>query len=216
MNGAPHASRSTATLVLQLLLWAWLIGLSVAIVIGFRVTGDLAGRQQLDTTQAQVQQLDARVAELADVVQALQTRPEPATVAALQGTRQSLDARLAQIEQTLSGLATIDALAAVRTELDQLKARQAAVRPTAPVQPRAARPAAAVAKEDPIPFQVLGVELRAGQRSLSVAPTGAGWSPTQIQVVLPGETVGQWRLDAIDGKTAVFRLGEQTRRLAIP
>ncbi|MEQ7770791.1 hypothetical protein ABQZ08_21325, partial [Xanthomonas hortorum pv. hederae] len=39
---------------------------------------------------------------------------------------------------------------------------------------------------------------------------------SQIQVVLPGEAVGQWRLEEIDRNTAVFRAGEQTRRLAIP
>lgn len=215
MTGAPHASRSTATLVLQLLLWAWLIALSVATVISFRVAGDLAGRQQLDAAQAQVQQLEGRVAELTEAVEALQARPEAATAAGLQGIRQNLDARLGQIEQALSERATTDALTAVRSEFDQFKARLAA-RPSAPPQLRSARPPAAATKEEPVPFQVLGVELRAGRPSLSVAPAGAGGSPAQIQVVLPGETVGQWRLDAIDGKTALFRLGEQTRRLAIP
>lgn len=215
MTGAPHASRSTATLVLQLLLWAWLIALSVATVISFRVAGDLAGRQQLDAAQARVQQLETRVAELAEAVEALQAKPEAVTAAGLQEIRQSLDARLGQIEQTLSELPTTDALTAMRSELDQLKARQVA-RQAAPAQLHALRRVAAVAKEEPVPFQVLGVELRAGQPSLSVAPAGAGWSPAQIQVVLPGETVGQWRLDAIADKTAVFRLGEQTRRLAIP
>ncbi|VFR57171.1 Methyl-accepting chemotaxis protein [plant metagenome] len=215
MTGVPHASRSTATLVLQLLLWAWLIALSVATVISFRVAGDLAGRQQLDAAQAQVKQLDTRVAELAEAIEALQAMPEAATAAALHGIRQSLDARLGQIEQALSERATTDALTAVRSELDLVKARQAA-RSSATAQLRSTRPAAADAQEEPIPFQVIGAELRAGQRSLSVAPAGVGWSPAQIQVVLPGETVGQWRLDAIDGKTAVFRLGEQTRRLAIP
>lgn len=215
MTGVPHASRSTATLMLQLLLWAWLIALSVAIVVSFRVAGDLARRQNLDAAQAQVQQLDTRVAELAEAVEALQARPEAVTVAALQGIRQNLDARLGQIEQALSERATTDALTAVRSELDQVRARQAA-RPSATAQLRPTSAAAAAAQEEPIPFQVIGAELRAGQRSLSVAPAGVGWSPAQIQVVLPGEAVGQWRLDAIDGKSAVFRLGEQTRRLAIP
>lgn len=216
MSGAPHASRSTAALVLQLLMWAWLIALSAATVIGFRVAGDLAGRQQLNAIQSQVQQLDTRVAELSDAVKALQAKPDGATTAALQGARQSLDGRLAQVEQALSERATTDALAAVRNELDQLKARQAATRTTTPAPPRKARPAVAAAKENPMPFRVLGVELRGGQRSLSVAPAGAGGSPAQIQVVLPGEAVGQWQLLAIDGKTAVFRFGEQTRRLEIP
>jgi len=70
-----------------------------------------------------------------------------------------------------------------------------------------------------MPFRVLGVELRAGQRSVSVAPVAASSQPPssdQIQPVMVGESVGAWRLQAIDGQTAVFRSGEQTRRLPIP
>ena len=41
-------------------------------------------------------------------------------------------------------------------------------------------------------------------------------SPDQVQVLLPGDAVGSWRLQAIDGNAAVFQAGEQTRRVAIP
>jgi hypothetical protein len=34
--------------------------------------------------------------------------------------------------------------------------------------------------------------------------------------MLPGDAFGSWRLQAIDGNTAVFQAGEQTRRVAIP
>ena len=44
------------------------------------------------------------------------------------------------------------------------------------------------------------------------APLSAG----QIQVLLPGEHAGRWQLQTIDGNTAVFQAGDQTRRLAIP
>ncbi|MGE7089824.1 ABC transporter permease subunit, partial [Achromobacter xylosoxidans] len=35
-------------------------------------------------------------------------------------------------------------------------------------------------------------------------------------VLLPGDAVGPWRLQAIEGNTAVFQAGNQTRRVAIP
>jgi hypothetical protein len=64
-------------------------------------------------------------------------------------------------------------------------------------------------------FRVIGAELRGGLRTVLVAPSGSS-SADQLQPVLPGESVGPWRLEAIEGQTAVFRSGEQTRRLAIP
>ena len=35
-------------------------------------------------------------------------------------------------------------------------------------------------------------------------------------MLLPGDAVGPWRLQAIEGNTAVFQAGNQTRRVAIP
>ncbi|EPB9484127.1 hypothetical protein ACRZHM_000657 [Citrobacter braakii] len=67
-----------------------------------------------------------------------------------------------------------------------------------------------------MPFRVIGSELRAGQRTVSVAPAGGALSASQIQVLLPGESIGHWRLQDIDRNTAVFRAGEQIRRVAIP
>ncbi|HCE7161996.1 hypothetical protein ACSERQ_11090, partial [Pseudomonas aeruginosa] len=84
-------------------------------------------------------------------------------------------------------------------------------------QPRASRPAAASkAEPPPLPFRVVGAELRAGQRSVSVAPSTGDFMPAQLQVLLPGDAVGPWRLQAIEGNTAVFQAGNQTRRVAIP
>ncbi len=84
-------------------------------------------------------------------------------------------------------------------------------------RPRASRPAAASkAEPPPLPFRVVGTELRAGQRSVSVAPSTGDFMPAQLQVLLPGDAVGPWRLQAIEGNTAVFQAGNQTRRVAIP
>ena len=68
----------------------------------------------------------------------------------------------------------------------------------------------------PLPFRIVGVELRASQRSLSVAPSIGNFSPDQLQVLLPGDVVGSWRLQAVEGNSAVFQTGDQTRRVAIP
>ncbi|EPR5953221.1 hypothetical protein ACU7FG_004946, partial [Escherichia coli] len=67
-----------------------------------------------------------------------------------------------------------------------------------------------------LPFRIVGAELRAGERSVSVAPSNGDFTPDQLQVLLPGDAVGPWRLQAVEGSTAVFQAGDQTRHVAIP
>ncbi|VFR47694.1 Methyl-accepting chemotaxis protein [plant metagenome] len=214
MNTAPSAQRSTAAVVVQSLLWLWLIGLSVVVALGYQAINDQADQSRLDS---RLQRLEAQAAGLAETIEAIQQRPAVATAADLKDTRQILEARAAHVEQTLSGYAAADDLQALRTEVEQIKARQTAARAAAPAQPRAPRKSAAAKPEPaPLPFRVVGVELRAGQRSVSVAPNAGDFSPDQLQVLLPGDAVGPWRLQAIEGNAAVFQAGEQTRRVAIP
>ena len=86
-----------------------------------------------------------------------------------------------------------------------------------PAAPRPAKPAAAPKPApEPFPFRVIGAELRAGQRAVSIAPATEPLATGQIQVLLPGDRAGRWQLQSIDGNTAVFQAGGQTRRLAIP
>ncbi|WP_458729659.1 hypothetical protein [Pseudomonas brenneri] len=214
---APQAvSRSTAALAVQILLWAWLIGLSVIVGLGYRVMTELADWERVDTGLRQLQVLEARVTELADGMQALEARPAPATAAELQAVRQALEPRIGQVEQAQESRATTDDLQALRNELEQIRAHQATARTAAPPQVRSPKPAAATPRVAPFPYRVVGAELRAGQRSVSIAPATGEITAGQLQVMLPGDVVGQWRLQAIDGNTAVFQAGGQTRRLAIP
>ena len=214
MNTAPSAQRSTAAVVVQSLLWLWLIGLSVIVTLGYFAINDQTDQKRLDS---RLQRLEAQAAGLAETIEAIQQRPAVATAADLKDTRQILEARAAQVEKSLSSYAAADDLQALRTEVEQIKAHQAAARATAPAQPRASRtPAASKTEPPPLPFRVVGAELRAGQRSVSVAPSTGDFTPAQLQVLLPGDAVGPWRLQAIEGNTAVFQAGNQTRRVAIP
>ncbi|MBV6671186.1 hypothetical protein KV691_18275 [Xanthomonas euvesicatoria pv. alangii] len=212
---APHpAQRSTAAVVVQSLFWLWLIGLSVIVALGYLAMRDQTDQERLDP---RLQRLEAQATGLAETIEAIQQRPAVATAADLKDTRQVLEARAAQVETSLSGYAGADDLQALRAEVEQIKTRQTAARAAAPAQPRASRPAAASkAEPPPLPFRVVGAELRAGERSVSVAPASGGFTPDQLQVLLPGDAVGPWRLQAIDGNAAVFQAGDQTRRVAIP
>ena len=215
MNTSQSSRRPTAAVVVQSLLWLWLICLSVLVVLGYQTMSDLADQERLGT---RLQRLEAQVAGLAETTQTLQQRPAAATATVLQDARQALEARIAQFEQALSDRATADDLQALRAEVEQIKVRQTAARAAVPVQPRApGKPATAKPEQPPpLPFRVVGAELRAGQRSVSVAPGAGDFTPDQLQVLLPGDAVGPWRLLAIDGNAAVFQIDGQVRRLAIP
>ncbi|MBO9356023.1 hypothetical protein GG851_18705 [Bordetella petrii] len=213
MNMPQPAHRSTAAVVVQSLLWLWLIGLSVFVLLGYQALNDQTDQERRNT---RLQRLEAQVAGLTEITQALQQRPAAATAAGLQDARQALEARIAQIERTLTGRAAAGDLESLRAEVEQIKARPAVARAPAPTQPRPSRRAAAKATPPTLPFRVVGTELRAGQRSVSVAPSTENFTADQVQVLLPGDTVGPWRLQAIDGSTAVFQAGGQTRRVAIP
>lgn len=215
MSAIPHSSRrQTAAVVVRSLLWLWLVCLSVLVFLGYRGMDGLADRERVD---AGLQRLDARMAALAQTTQALQQQPSAATAAGLQEARQALEARIAQIEQALSGRASADDLQALRAQIErdeQARASQAA-RAAASTPPRAAR-TAAKPEPPPLPFRVIGAELRAGEPSVAVAPTSGDLMADQVRVLLPGDALGAWRLRAIEGRTAVFQAGGQTRRMAIP
>ena len=211
MNPTQSLRRPTFTVVVQSLLWLWLIGLSVFALRGHQAINDQADQQRLDT---RLQRLEAQVAGLAAT---MQQQPAAATAAGLQDTRQALEARIAQIEQTMGGHATADDVLALRKEVEQIRARQTTPRATTPAQRRSpSQPVTAKPEPPPLPFRIVGAELRAGQRSLSVAPSSADFTPDQLQVLLPGDAIGSWRLQAVEGSTAVFQTGDQTRRVAIP
>jgi hypothetical protein len=213
MNTVPSAQHSTAAVVVQSLLWLWLLGLSVIVALGYFAMNDQADQEQLDF---RLQRLEAQAGGLAETIEAIQQRPAVATAGDLKDTRQILEARAVQVERTLSGYAAADDLQTLRTEVEQIKAYRTAARIATTAQPRTPSKPAAKPEPPPLPFRIIGTELRAGQRSVSVAPGRGDFTPDQLQVLLPGDAVGPWRLQVIEGNAAVFRAGEQTRRVAIP
>ena len=213
MNAAQSPRRPITAMMLQSLMWLWLIGLSVFVALGYQAVNEQADQERLNF---RLQRLEAQAASLAEAIEAIQQRPAVATAADLKDTRELLEARAAQVEDTLSGYAAAESLQALRVEVEQIKARQSAQRAAAPAQPRAPSRPTAKREPPPLPFRIVGAELRAGQRSLSVAPSAGSYTSDQLEVLLPGDAVGPWRLQAIEGNAAVFQAGDQTRRVAIP
>ena len=213
MNTAQAPRRPISAVVLQSLMWLWLISLSVFAALSYQTMNDQADQDRLDS---RLQRLEAQATGLAETIEAIQQRPAVATAADLKDIRQFLEARAAQVEKTLSAYAAADDLQALRAEVEQVKARQTAARAATPAQPRTRNKPTAKPEPPPLPFRIVGAELRAGERSVSVAPSNGDFTPDQLQVLLPGDAVGPWRLQAVEGNTAVFQAGDQTRRVAIP
>ncbi len=65
------------------------------------------------------------------------------------------------------------------------------------------------------PFRVLGVELRAGERFLSITSTAAG-SLAGARLLREGDAEGGWQLQSIEAQAGVFRVNGQTQRVAVP
>lgn len=144
MNALQPSRRPTAAVVVQSLLWLWLIGLSVIVALGYLAMRDQTDQDRLDS---RLQRLEAQATGLAETIEAIQQRPAVATAADLKDTRQILEARAAQVEKSLNGYAAADDLQALRAEIEQIKTRQTAARAAAPVQARApSKPAASKAE----------------------------------------------------------------------
>ncbi|MNN80028.1 hypothetical protein D3C81_1967220 [compost metagenome] len=65
------------------------------------------------------------------------------------------------------------------------------------------------------PFRVLGVELRGGERFLSIAAPAAS-SLTGSRLLREGDAEGGWQLQSIEARAGMFLMNGQTQRVAAP
>ncbi|MDR3212497.1 MAG: hypothetical protein LBT71_01045 [Azoarcus sp.] len=173
----------------------------------------LPEQDRADSLDAQVQMLATHVADLARHAEQARTQPETVSLARYDAERQTVEQRLAAIEQALSERPGTHDLQPLRDRLAQLEERlasytaaQSAIQipapPSPPVRPKAAEPS----------FQVLGVERRADERFLVILAAGAN-SLAQARLLRVGDQENGWRLKAIEDETATFSQAGQDRRL---
>lgn len=210
MTTLPGSASRRATL-LRVAAITWGVLVSAAALVNVVALTKLSEQAQASAPSSQVTALEGRLAELGQRIE--QTRQQPAALpqARYDTEHRALEQRLAAIEQALGERLTADSLQPLQVRIEQAEARlaarpaAAAARPRVPAKPKPAEP----------PFQVAGAELRAGERFLTILPTGPA-TLAQVRLLRPGEDAAGWHLEAIDGATAVFRHGDETRRLAIP
>jgi hypothetical protein len=95
----------------------------------------------------------------------------------------------------------------IETRLEKTRQVASAARPRAPVatKPKVPEP----------PFRVLGVELRGGERFLSITSTAAA-SLAGARLLREGDAEGGWQLQSIEAQAGVFQVNGQTQRVAVP
>lgn len=209
-----QTERSHRTTLLRVAAVTWLLLISAVVVIDRVILSTRADRTEDAVPAMQLSELEAQLAELARELEQQRQGPAALPLRRYESERLVLDQRLAALEQAVDDRPTID-LQSLQTRIDRLEVRLATVRsaPTAASRPPVRAPARPRHVEPS--FRVIGVELRAGERFLSILPADAA-ALAQARLLRAGETEAGWRLEVMEDGGAVFRHGDEVRRLTVP
>ena len=209
-----QTERSHRTTLLRVAAVTWLLLISAVVVIDRVILSTRADRTEDAVPATQLSELEAQLAELAREIEQQRQGPAALPLGRYESERVALDQRLEALEQAVDDRPTID-LQSLQTRIDRLEVRLATVRsaPTAASRPPVRAPARPRHVEPS--FRVIGVELRAGERFLSILPADAS-ALSQAGLLRAGETEAGWRLEVIEDGAAVFRHGDEVRRLTVP
>lgn len=201
------------TTLLRVAAATWLLLVSAVVLVDHMALSGLAEQTQAFAPTAQVSLLESRLDGLSHRIEQRHTQPALPQARYEQDTA-ALDQRLAAIELAQAQYAATDALHALETRVTRLEARPVSRQPKLPA-PRPSQPVAAQPKPAEPSFHLIGVELRAGEHFVSVMPAD-GTGLADVRLLRAGESEGGWRLDGIERDGAVFRRGDEIRRLPIP
>ena len=206
-NGAGHPRW------LKIAAGVWLALVSaIAIVDGVGLSR-LIEQSRNSAQDAQVQALAARISDLEHQAEAAKRQPKPVIQGDFDAARQALEERLAHVEQAQATDVHGDDIKALQARVGVLEARRKKGAPSAADPHKTAK--AAKPKVPEPPFNVVGLELRGGERFVSIASRGAA-ALTDLRLLREGESIGAWQLQAIDAHAVVFRVDDQTVRVALP
>ena len=214
MMTTAQTERSHRTTLLRVAGATWLLLISAVVVIDHVILSTRADRTEDAVPATQLSELEAQLAELAREIEQQRQEPAALPLGRYESERVALDQRLEALEQAVDDRPTID-LQSLQTRIDRLEVRLATVRsaPTAASRPPVRAPARPRHVEPS--FRVIGVELRAGERFLSILPADAA-ALAQARLLRAGETEAGWRLEVMEDGGAVFRHGDEVRRLTVP
>lgn len=209
-----RSGRDSRTRWLEIAAACWLLLISAVALINSVGLSRLAEQTQSSAQDAQVKALGLRVADLERQADTDKRRPASISQAEFANARQALAERMARLEDAEEAKALIIDLQMLQARVNGLETRLEKNRQAA----SAARPPAPVATKLKVPeppFRVLGVELRGGERFLSITSTAAG-SLAGARLLREGDAEGGWQLQSIEAQAGVFQVNGQTQRVAVP
>ncbi|CAJ4803634.1 Uncharacterised protein [Burkholderia pseudomallei] len=144
----------------------------------------------------------------------LQHAPASVTQATFDATRQAFDTRLGKLEHLSTETVTTDAVNALDARVHQLETHQAASAQAASKAATSRHHHVAPPAPRMPPFAILGEEQRGGQTFLTIAPPH--WHALgEVHLLQPGDSEGDWQLEALDGYTATFRVDGRIQHLPV-
>ena len=208
------SERTSHTRWLKIATAFWLLLISAVALINSVGLSRLAEQTQRSAQDAQVKALGLRVAELERQVDADERRPAPISQAEFVAARQALDERMTRLEEADEARALAVDLQTLQARVNGIETRlEKTWQVTSAARPRA--PVATKPKVPEPPFRVLGVELRGGERFLSITSTAAV-SLAGARLLREGDAEGGWQLQSIEAQAGVFQVNGQTQRVAVP
>lgn len=214
MNVAPTSADQRRTTLLRVATATWLLLISAVVLIDHIALSDLAEQAETRAPGAQVAVLEGRLTDLAEQVELDRWNPAAVAQARYDTDHQAVTQRLADIELALGERLVATDLRPLQDRLAHLEARQAQ-RPISQTAPRPPAPETPRPKPTKPSFQVLGVELRADERLLSIRPHGAS-ALSQVRLLRVGEEEDGWRLESIEDGSATFHRAGDHLRIAVP
>jgi len=173
----------------------------------------------LSVQRDKLAQLEDEVTALQSAVSGIEHEPPLIRAAQLETLERAQSAHFAQIDSSLANTIHGTDLAPLEHQLTRLAAEVWRLRHPLTQRPQpGAHPGSGAARqpsEVSPPFKVMGKELRGSDEFLSVVPPDAQ-SLSAILLLHPGEADGNWKLEAIERRTAVFEVDNQVRRVPIP
>ncbi|KVT58069.1 hypothetical protein WK53_28945 [Burkholderia ubonensis] len=188
--------------------------IATLVIVDHRRLAHLARTSPSYASHTDVRVLQQRLDAFDIALTRLQHAPASVTQATFDATRQTFDARLSQLEQLSTTTATTDAVNALDARVHQIETHQIASAQTASKAATSRHHHVALPAPRIPPFAILGEEQRGGQTFLTVAPPH--WHALgDVHLLQPGDSEGDWQLEALDGYTATFRVNGRIQHLPV-
>ena len=209
-----YTTSSNSAFRARLLRWStpfWLTLTSVVLATHQASLSRLEGSVQEQADAVKLQLLEDRLIELER--SNFDTSQKRVTQTQLNQTTDALSRRIEDMHTAIAGAAAMADLQTLKDQLQQLESKHQPTTPSPAPSKLKLKPRKASKPTEPS-FQIIGRELRGGERFLSINPLG-GESLEQSRILRIGETYAGWRLQGFDEHTAVFVVDGELRRLNI-